>query len=1336
MNKKNTSGGAAGAGGMNFQSTATAIAFVHCLRGTPLMWLEDLAHDIPNEISAETGGPGDDIAITLTNGQIAEAQVKKGLRKTQEFWDAIDNLATGIRDGRCTYGLLLVCPNTSGTIRNEMATSIRRIADGRDDSASASQTELTTHLTSKGFDAKAICSHLRIKTVSALSAQPDGIKAAHAELGHICKSAAQIDSAWNILEIRADQCIERKGRHTASSLLAALQAQNIDIRSSETGSPAAVIKSLLEWTLETTKEFTIPGVTAPLALDSAWLELDVIPDEKKTATSHDINDALAAYHSWEKRFSNAASDRVNAKTLGTFRRRCVVVGGPGSGKSLLSKILCRQYAKEGIPALRISIRDLAQRIHASGCTVEEGILALSLDGSGIPPASIQDVLLNEVVLICDGLDESANYQEKVAEGLRAFVASHPQCRVIVTTRPVGYDRSFLKNWRHYEVAPPEQDLVSSITTLVEATGDVLFGDDQDLTDKISAFVKGNEAKDLIRRNPLLVGFAAALFLQDTPIGRTKTDLYEQIFALIDQKPTLHTNLSEKASHEEKISLLNCLGWVVTTDPVIPKKSAAQNCADWIMVELGIPALEARSRVDETFRYWEAKGLIETIHHGSQTLVTFVHKSCGEFAAARHLADLSQDVARELIQQDLDSPDWSEILDFTTRTNAAPLLAEIILDQSASERFSDRWSERALYVLSKVEHGIPEEKVTFFFEHLIKEINSPDRQRAYNVGGQMLNASLEKLPDLIKRLQEADQFHPWSTLIIDSLLAQFSIDHFGQDRLRQKYLHYLGNAENDELLVRPKEFFLGDRYDHKLFQSFILKALAHLLKNQTIEFQDILLEPLGGLENLQTMGFVAGLETVLLSVGRRDALTTLNITMPKMPWHDLKMPEFNRGNRQFYDSVIAGPFYDAHDGAVDAPADGSLKYLSALIDQLGCMEAPAYDVRVWEDDKSYAEEADIIRKCAYIFDLPLDKLAKDAASFQKSSAELEDQNLFRALSYFPRVDVDEIDWSKARNIDFDNQALERLIHHKSRWFKIVIAQILDARIDECQREDLLKRLLCQGRGDTLHIAAALGHELPQKRCAQLVLEHLKSKLQLGCEHLYGYLKEQNHPISINDMNAINNGLFSDRVRTACAAADWVLKRASAELDFLVPALWQAYDHWKHNEEPSSQSGGVIPDSPREELLKAIQAITPMPYESLREHFEDSRRDVRKLARELALEQAEVSSEIAAKMADDICKKRLDVDFYNTLSHRSDILEKVDISGLLVMLSDSDPMYRRASLNLLSPQLMPLNEAIELARNYTTDKDGSVRDAAFRRLQTLNQTITNSSRYRGVLMPFGR
>lgn len=101
-------GGSATASGISFQAAVMAIAAIHLARGIPLGWLTGLSNDIPVCLAAETGGPGDDIQVRLHDGELIEAQIKRGLSAGPRLWDSLIALSHGIQEDRIAYGILIV----------------------------------------------------------------------------------------------------------------------------------------------------------------------------------------------------------------------------------------------------------------------------------------------------------------------------------------------------------------------------------------------------------------------------------------------------------------------------------------------------------------------------------------------------------------------------------------------------------------------------------------------------------------------------------------------------------------------------------------------------------------------------------------------------------------------------------------------------------------------------------------------------------------------------------------------------------------------------------------------------------------------------------------------------------------------------------------------------------------------------------------------------------------------------------------------------------------------------------------------------------------------------
>lgn len=209
---------------MNFQAAVTAIAIAYMLRGRPARWLENLVHDLIISVEAETGRGGDDIRLELGGGEIAEIQVKKGLRATEELWSALLAIAQAIASAPNIFGILIVCPDSSSTVRSALARDIVSIGAGQTDNLSDIGKLCHSRMLSAGLDPVAICARLRIKVIAALEAQQGDIQAVRAELGHICASPEDIETAWKTLYVECDRLIERRGRHDKASAETLLRA--------------------------------------------------------------------------------------------------------------------------------------------------------------------------------------------------------------------------------------------------------------------------------------------------------------------------------------------------------------------------------------------------------------------------------------------------------------------------------------------------------------------------------------------------------------------------------------------------------------------------------------------------------------------------------------------------------------------------------------------------------------------------------------------------------------------------------------------------------------------------------------------------------------------------------------------------------------------------------------------------------------------------------------------------------------------------------------------------------------------------------------------------------
>ena len=1078
--KKNTSGGAAGAGGFNFQAAITAIAYVHSLRGTPVQWTEGLTASFPASVSSETGGPGDDISLELADGSIIEIQAKRGLKADNRFWSVIDSLSEGINSDRCTYGILIVCPFSSNTIRRDFAKAIRRIGDERYDGPSSQQSKLTEHLKQKGYDPAKICARLRIQTVSALIDQRGDIAAAHAELGHVCANSSQIIPAWNVLYKDALLAIEMKGRRTSSSLVSVLQSSNILIKSDENDFPAAISQALLKWIDTTTEKFSVLGIHKPLSTDTAWLQLQASVGDEAIKHDSSIEDALHAYHELSERSANKGENSIDAKTIGTFRKHCVVVGGPGSGKSLLLQVLAREFGKDAFVSLRVKLRDLAKRIETTGCTVEEGLLSLGLGGSGISPGQLRSAGFSDLVFLCDGLDECGNFQPDIALGLKLISASSPSYRIIVTTRPIGYSTSELWDWRHYEIMPLNPGKVADQLGILcrGALGTVSDSEDQ-LRADIDTYVNASGVQKFISKSPLLLAFAAALILKGKTLGESKTDLYARIFKLIDDALVPRKDSAPTASQEEEIrnSVLNYLGWLVSTSPLLTAEKIKKQCAKNIERDVGEPHLKSLRLARNSITYWEEAGLIERISHSGQDLITFIHKTCGEFAAARYLDTISDAEARQLIEKELDNPEWEEILDFATQTSVAEMIADAIIARANTVELSSRLIDRAFHVLARPEIRLAPPKLDAFLERMFALAQAEDRQKAYRIGGCMVNNNMSHVPKVAERSKQLLMAQAeWSKLIGWTVLVCHFPDRLDHPKLENAVLYYaervnddnlfIKRVNDDSLILQPKDL-IGEHPDRKIYEFFLINALETLLENQTVERQDELLATVSKLQVFRTFGFLFRLKSLLHRIGRIDALSMFGEELETFDW---SWSESDASHRTLFQDVLAGAFVAEE---VLTPPNTGMKHFGAFLELAQIMKVPeAYEVKAWKDVGDLSRVRELIRIAAIIFGLSLERLAAEMQHFyEDAGAQKRFRERFYITGMVPSVDAPEVNWEYAKQVEFDNTVLEELVHHPSPWLKFLAAFVLDARMSSTERFEACKRMLQDGQNETLYILLA-------------------------------------------------------------------------------------------------------------------------------------------------------------------------------------------------------------------------------------------------------------------------
>jgi len=1309
---RRTAGGAATGSGMNFQAVVTAIAGVHLMRGIRLGWLEGVVDDTPVAVWAETSGPGDDIRLELLAGTIVEIQAKRGLQAGEKLWNPLISLATAINRKELDYGVLVVSPDSSRTIAYELSRDIKRLADCRVDGLSNLAKTLHLKLTSAGLPIQAVCQRLRIHTVHGLEVDAASIAAAKAELGHLCADQNEVNAAWNRLYRDASAIIERRGRWEASTIIRIFNAENIVITGCE--SPVGLLAQLARWVYDTNQNFSLFGIKKALSINQAWLPLKaVIADEDREADA-DVASALARYHaSGENRSSRRDIKELDAEWIGRFYLQTVLVAGPGMGKSTLLTKAAQLYAHDDYPVLKVKLSMVAARM-ASGHSFFDSVLHFGLDGSGLSQAEASRTGLRDWVLLCDGLDECHIQQEAVATGLKQFAAGYPRARIVVTTRPIGYMTAQLSHWRHYELLSPDPDagpsnLAALLQAVLPTTNKLHVNALKIATEELE---KSGSTK-IISRSPHLLVMAASMLARGGALGTTKVQLYENLFSLIDTAISPRTPISP-VSQPFRTRMLDILGWELVSDPLKSKQDILITCSERLSVELNETQLKAQEIAANSLCHWEDIGLLEQVHHGTSIMLTFIHKTFTEFAAARYLRDLTPtDSQRSTVAALLEDSTGAEVLNFASGLGLADLIISVFLSQRESRKAE--LLDQMLQILVVQNDSVSPANRHQILELAFIIIDGDQSDAAFILGSSLADVA-KAFPVELGREMATRLSNPksWTRLISWTCVVEAGPTYYDLDDIPEALRSLSAEVETGMSGSLLGGLRLGYHKDRDLLQRFALLSIQQIMDRWPTDKAERYLETAFNSERFSTLGFQIKFNSLLRSQGWNihlpDTSRTSTMLSAMQPSSDYEAAS-NDALRALLTSLLPT---DRKIESIDLE-DRTPLQLSAFLKIINFGEVAASDVWSWTEPYNAEMVREVMRALVALSPVDADILAREAAAMLRRLDDLQNNNIYRALTQTVSVDVPDPEWSKIHSINVDRKKLEQALTHGSAWLILAAANLL-AELNQSTETDV-ETLLTKCKGYALYAVGYLASKLGGQTATRLLLARLQGPVVPGLEYLFITLKDLEEPWTDSLANGVSAGLLSSSVRVAEEAANLAFKYMEQGTPIQVKILEDAFEYWLANEEPYPEKGGVVPQSPREALLKALLLGGVVTDDRLIQLSSDARSDVRGVADQAIIERANASSDTRAAIVSAALEGKLPASLLaRTLSVKT-TFSPSEIARLRPFLDADDPKWRLAASKLLDPVYFDKDEICQEARKLANDSELEIRKAAQRILTNI-------------------
>ncbi len=943
-------------------------------------------------------------------------------------------------------------------------------------------------------------------------------------------------------------------------------------------------------------------------------------------------------------------------------------------------------------------------------------------------------------LLADGLDECGAYIVGIAEQLRVWAHARPRTRVVVTTRPIGYDRAFFDDWKHVELLPLGtnhiEDHVRNILMHVET-------DPAKLARKVRQFqsqIKTNRIASMAARSPLLLGFLVQLAHHHIAFAHHRAALYEQVLTLWYQTPPKDRSVTVSQpgaalAHE----VLNRVGWLLHQASPQPGGRSRREVIDALASQLrenGQSLLATKEKVERCLTFWQERGVLELLQVGHEDAYTFIHATLGEYAAGRYLATCDDSEIRAHLEKVRHDARWRETLLLTAGAGKANIMAEHLLSLDRENDPVATESLLAAAALAESAHASPALAVKVA-EHITNRLGSAIPLVAYESAENStgLAAQLaEQMGPLLHPLLRHPQL--WTRLTAlrlalaagDSVVDFDALEAFFDDWLAPKEAPEPGESPPPHTAQDIRKYILGRREPWSTFNEVLALGAEALVRVRPGEATALRLERLarlkGGINDPAINALLQGLKRM----GHVDTADQIWREYMK-PLKDIPWDSITKKHRQADQALLEAVLRVT--GASPSSEDNQRRpiALSMLIHGLQLPQCGVKDWLVFNERRDLAALDVVLTGTIAALDLDQTEVATDAAWALARITQARDADT-ALLSILPEIPAEPTWELAAERANLPASHLVRALSHPSRAIAIGAAQLLAAGAGGVDASRMLEDVLERGEDFALQMVACIAPFVWGKEGFAKLLRRLDGPLSRGC----GWLLQELPRLSEGQADerireVLVRSLSADDPQVAIAAAETLESLPDTVLEPGLSGVQAAFTLWStrgdycehHQRYVRGACCSRVPLCPRAEILKLLAHLSALTLQELLEACRDPHGNVRKAATQgvvrILTSQPEYISEVI---------REVDKGHYP-----SSVLEAIlslpaaalipAQEALIALFSSESAVLRRVMVrNAATATWLTREQAINAAQVALEDSDLTVRNLAVTTLRSLKHS----------------